>query len=109
MLDLLKLYWRSTTFRRRMQCPLEEARLGLAKVYPRMQRTGNHGIFGKRRVPRGRAAGGTGGGCRLLGNIGNQDVCQLPPTVSGSTFSLDGTALRTYTARPTQVKKVSPL
>jgi len=103
MLDLLKLYWRSTTFRRRMECPLEAARLGLAKEYPRMQRAGNHGIFAKRRVPRGTAAGGTGGGCRLLGNIGNQAVCQLPPTVSASTFALDGTALRTYTARPLAV------
>jgi hypothetical protein len=72
----------------------------VAKEYPRMQRAGNHGIFAKRRVPRGRAAGGTGGGCRLLGNIVNQAVCQLPPTVSASTFALDGTALRTYTARP---------
>jgi hypothetical protein len=54
-----------------MEYPLEVASLGLAKEYPKMQRVGNHGIFAKRRTPRGRAAGGTGGDCRLFGNIGN--------------------------------------
>ena len=68
---------------------------------------GNHGIFAQRRALRDRAAGGTGGDCRLLGNIGNQAVCQLPPTVSASTFALDGTALRTYTARPLAVASLS--
>ena len=36
MLDLLKIYRRHTTFRRRMECPLEEARLVLVKEYQRI-------------------------------------------------------------------------
>jgi hypothetical protein len=43
---------------------IKEARLGLGQEYPRIQMTGNHGIFTKRTV-RDRSSGDTGGGCRL--------------------------------------------
>ena len=74
--------------------------MGLGKEYQQIQMGGAHGILPQSRDRMvGAPAGGTAGICRQHGSIGNQAVCQAPPTVSANSFALGGTASRTYTAR----------
>ena len=70
------------TFRRRMAFPHQGAGVGLGKEYQEIQ-MGDTRYISSKEGPDGKTpAGGTAGICRQHGSIGNQTVCQPPPTVS---------------------------
>ncbi len=98
MLDLTKVYWTYTTFRRSTEWIPEVCTVGLAKAYPETDGAGGACILTQSTALSARVAAGTRGTIVQIGSFGYQDVCRLPRSASASTFASDGTVLTTYTS-----------
>ena len=98
MVDLTKVYWSYTTFRRRTAWIPEVCRVGLVEAYPETDGAGGACILAESTALKARATAGTRGTSVQLGSFGHQAVCRLPRSASASTFAWDGTVLTRYTA-----------
>jgi len=72
MLDLTKVYWTYTTFRRRTAWIPEVCSVDLAKAYPETDGAGGACILAQSTALSARAAAGTRGTSVQLGSIGHQ-------------------------------------